>query len=164
MLAYGAYKLATLTQGALWATSTAVCLAVVFGPHKWFAGASHEGWDAVIYAATHRTAWSIGLGWLTFACATGRGGLINGLLSWKAFIPMSRLSFSAFMLQTVVLISRTMVARDRLIFSHAFMVSVRRILEVYDNHYELTPLTLFLNGDWTRASSRFDERCLVDSQ
>ncbi|OQR70011.1 nose resistant to fluoxetine protein 6-like [Tropilaelaps mercedesae] len=122
VLAYGAYKLTRAIQGALWATATTICLLVVFGPHKWFAGAPHEGWDAIIYAATHRTAWSMGLGWLTFACSTGRGGLVNGLLSWKAFIPMSRLSFSAFMLQTVVLISRTMVARDRLVFSHAFMI------------------------------------------
>ncbi|XP_022672835.1 nose resistant to fluoxetine protein 6-like isoform X2 [Varroa destructor] len=122
VLAYGAYKLTTAAQGTLWAASIAICLLVVFGPHKWFAGAPHEGWDATIYAATHRTAWSVGLGWLTFACATGRGGLLNGLLAWKALIPMSRLSFSAFMLQTVVLISRTMVARDRLVFSHEFMI------------------------------------------
>lgn len=87
-----------------------------------FAGAPHEGWDAIIYAATHRTAWSVGLAWLSYACATGRGGLINGLLAWKALIPMSRLSFSAFMLQTVVLLSRTMTARDRLIFSHEYLV------------------------------------------
>ncbi|XP_028969093.1 nose resistant to fluoxetine protein 6 [Galendromus occidentalis] len=122
VLAYGTYKLAVCTQGLLWILSGTIGLLVVFGPYKWFAGAPHEGWDAVIYAATHRTAWSIGLGWLSFACATGRGGLINGLLAWKALIPMSRLSFSAFMLQTVVLLTRTMTARDRLIFSHDYLL------------------------------------------
>lgn len=112
-----------LMQAAMWILSTVIAVVVIFGPYRWYTGAPYDSADAILYAATHRTAWALSLGWMTYACATGRGGLINRFLSWKAFIPLSRLSFAAFLMQTLVILSRTILTRERVHYSHTSMAS-----------------------------------------
>ncbi|KAK8787554.1 hypothetical protein V5799_022671 [Amblyomma americanum] len=109
-------------QAAMWVLSGVIAAVVIFGPFRWYKGAAYDTADALLYAATHRTAWSLSLAWMTFACATGRGGLVDRFLSWTAFVPLSRLSFSAFLMQTVVILSRTLVTRERIHYSHTSMV------------------------------------------
>ncbi|XP_064459149.1 nose resistant to fluoxetine protein 6-like [Ornithodoros turicata] len=122
VLIYGAAKINRPMQAALWALAAVIGFSVVFGPYKWYRGADYDTVDAVLYASTHRTAWAVSLGWVTFACATGRGGPINAFLSWQGFVPFSRLSFSAFLMQTVVILMRCLVTRERLHYSHTYMV------------------------------------------
>lgn len=57
----------------------------------------------ILYQASHRFIWSIGLGYIIFACLNSQGGIINKLLCWKIWIPFSRLSFSAYLLHFTVL-------------------------------------------------------------
>lgn len=122
VLAFGTAKINKLMQMALWALAAMIGFSVVFGPYKWYRGADYDTLDAVLYASTHRTAWALSLGWVTFACATGRGGPVNAFLSWQGFVPFSRLSFSAFLMQTVVILMRCLVTRERLHYSHYYMV------------------------------------------
>ncbi|KAM7304827.1 nose resistant to fluoxetine protein 6 [Ixodes scapularis] len=122
VLAFGAIKINWLMQAAMWILSTVIAVVVIFGPYRWYTGAPYDSADAILYAATHRTAWALSLGWMTYACATGRGGLINRFLSWKAFIPLSRLSFAAFLMQTLVILSRTILTRERVHYSHTSMI------------------------------------------
>ncbi|XP_037076969.1 nose resistant to fluoxetine protein 6-like [Pollicipes pollicipes] len=51
----------------------------------------------LVYAMLNRTAWSICLAWVVFACVTGYGGFVNTLLSWKAFIPLSKLTYTSYL-------------------------------------------------------------------
>ncbi|CAN7993158.1 unnamed protein product, partial [Ixodes hexagonus] len=123
VLAFGAIKINRLMQAAMWVLSAVIATVVIFGPYRWYTGAPYGTADAILYAATHRTAWALSLGWMTYACATGRGGLINRFLGWKAFIPLSRLSFAAFLMQTIVILSRTILTRERIHYSHTSMAS-----------------------------------------
>ena len=50
-----------------------------------------------------RFAWGVGLAFVTVACHNGYGGVINTFLSMKFWIPLSRLTFSAYLVHPIVL-------------------------------------------------------------
>nr|XP_039271216.1 nose resistant to fluoxetine protein 6-like [Styela clava] len=58
---------------------------------------------ASFYNAVFRPIWAFGLSWLTIACVSGYGGPINSFLSWKFFIPLSRLTFCAYLIHPIVI-------------------------------------------------------------
>ncbi|XP_059352860.1 nose resistant to fluoxetine protein 6-like isoform X2 [Daphnia carinata] len=51
----------------------------------------------VSYGALHRFAWATSVAWIVFACIHGYGGLVNRFLSWKAFIPLARLTYVVYL-------------------------------------------------------------------
>ena len=76
-----------------WCLSLLMLFLALFGSHGWTIGKQSHAVINALHSATHRTVWSAGLAWITYACATGNGGWINTFLSWKGFVPMSRLTF-----------------------------------------------------------------------
>ena len=50
-----------------------------------------------------RFAWGVGLAFVVFACHNGYGGVINTFLSMKFWIPLSRLTFTAYLVHPIVL-------------------------------------------------------------
>ncbi|XP_026467407.1 O-acyltransferase like protein-like [Ctenocephalides felis] len=57
---------------------------------------------SALYAGLHRFAWCVGTGWLIIACATGHGGFLNKLLSWRALVPLSRLTYCAYLMNGLI--------------------------------------------------------------
>ena len=57
----------------------------------------------ILYQSTSRIIWSIGLSYIIYACATSNGGLINKLLSLNLWIPLSRLTFSAYLIHSTLI-------------------------------------------------------------
>ncbi|XP_003424053.1 nose resistant to fluoxetine protein 6-like isoform X2 [Nasonia vitripennis] len=53
---------------------------------------------SAFYVAFSRTVWAIGLAWLLVACCTKHGGIVNKILCFKAWIPLSRLTYCAYLL------------------------------------------------------------------
>uniref|UniRef100_A0A915PH94 Acyltransferase 3 domain-containing protein n=1 Tax=Setaria digitata TaxID=48799 RepID=A0A915PH94_9BILA len=51
----------------------------------------------LIYGALHRTAFAIAVAWLIYACHCGYGGLVNTVLSFKLFLPLSMLCYSVYL-------------------------------------------------------------------
>ncbi|XP_053208428.1 nose resistant to fluoxetine protein 6-like isoform X2 [Panonychus citri] len=80
--------------------------------------------DAVagLYSATSRTLWSVGLAWIVYACVNGHGGIINSILSWKPFIPLSRLTYSAYLIHPVVIACFYGTRETTFHFSHYLMI------------------------------------------
>lgn len=64
-----------------------------------------QGWNwpiyNVIYGSMHRILWSFSIAWIIYACYFGFGGIINDILSWSIFTPISALSHSAYLLHMV---------------------------------------------------------------
>ncbi|XP_036140702.1 nose resistant to fluoxetine protein 6 isoform X3 [Monomorium pharaonis] len=56
-----------------------------------------------IYIAFHKILWAIGIAWIVIACSTKHGGIINKFLSLKIWIPFSRLTYCAYLLNPVVI-------------------------------------------------------------
>ncbi|KAM7282429.1 nose resistant to fluoxetine protein 6 [Ixodes scapularis] len=60
------------------------------------------GW-AVVYGALSRTLWAAGLSWIVIASVAGYGGVVTKLLSFGALMPLSRLTYSAYIIHPVVM-------------------------------------------------------------
>ncbi|XP_029050764.2 nose resistant to fluoxetine protein 6-like [Osmia bicornis bicornis] len=63
---------------------------------------------SVLYETFSRFAWSLGIAWLVIACATNNGGIINQFLSLKYWIPFSRVTLCAYLLNPILIQSMGM--------------------------------------------------------
>ncbi|XP_067126507.1 nose resistant to fluoxetine protein 6-like [Centruroides vittatus] len=91
-----------IIQIALWLSSIAIAMSIVYSTAPWNGGYGYSVEVATIYSAFSKTAWSLSVAWLIYACITGHAGFINTILSWKAWIPFSRLSFTVYLIHPLV--------------------------------------------------------------
>merc|ERR1712172_338290 len=59
--------------------------------------------ERALYGGLHRLAWALALAWVILACVKGRGGPVNSILSWSAWIPLARMSFSIYLVHMTVM-------------------------------------------------------------
>ena len=57
-----------------------------------------------IYQASCKLAWSLCLSFMIYSCVTGNGGIINDFLSMKIWVPLSRLTYGAFLTHVIILV------------------------------------------------------------
>nr|KAG5687119.1 hypothetical protein BaRGS_022744 [Batillaria attramentaria] len=55
------------------------------------------------YESFGRPCWAMCVGWIIYACYNNRGGFINSILSWEGFLPLSRLTYAAYLIHPVVM-------------------------------------------------------------
>ncbi|GAB6033680.1 hypothetical protein CHUAL_013737 [Chamberlinius hualienensis] len=96
-------KINLLLVWILWLISAAIDLALVYGMQPYMAGKVMEDNMQVVFGSLSRPAWGFTIGWIIFSCATGYGGLINKILSWKAFIPISRLAYTIYIVHFTII-------------------------------------------------------------
>lgn len=72
---------------------------------------------SAVYVAIHRTIWSSLVAWLVFACSTGRAKLLASFLSNAIFLPISRLSYSIYLVHLPVIMFRAVNLRHTLEWS-----------------------------------------------
>ncbi|CAG2200088.1 unnamed protein product [Mytilus edulis] len=87
----------------LWAVFTAIASAALYGVYRDYNGHPFSTDLAATFNTLHRTAWSLGVCWVIFACATGNGGIVNTILSWKAFVPLGKLTYCAYLVHPIVI-------------------------------------------------------------
>ncbi|RUS81884.1 hypothetical protein EGW08_010354 [Elysia chlorotica] len=58
---------------------------------------------AAIYNSLKDAGFSLAVSWVIFACVTGHGGVVNTILSWKAFIMVSRVTYCLYLVHIPVL-------------------------------------------------------------
>ncbi|XP_063992303.1 nose resistant to fluoxetine protein 6-like [Diachasmimorpha longicaudata] len=108
-------------------------IGIFYGPRK-----DYGPLDAAIYSALHRALWSFGTGWVLVACITDNSGPIRNFLKWRAFVPLSRLTYSAYLVNGLVELygvstTRTPQHLDNLslvakVFSHLMLTFIGAIL------------------------------------
>lgn len=86
-----------------WILSMASGLAVIYLMWPANQGILPTNAEAATYSALARTVWGICLAWLVFACQYGYAGFINSILSWSFWIPLSRLTYPAYLVHPVVM-------------------------------------------------------------
>ncbi|KAF7635172.1 Acyl_transf_3 domain-containing protein [Meloidogyne graminicola] len=83
-----------------WLLAIFGCLWSIFGLYP-----ALQGWNWVFYnlfyGAVSRTIFAIALGWVIYACHTGIGGPLNYMLSLGLFLPLSNLSYSAYLFHMI---------------------------------------------------------------
>ncbi|XP_057290815.1 O-acyltransferase like protein-like [Hydractinia symbiolongicarpus] len=86
-----------------WFLAVGTGIACVYGPFT----ATQEAWNQatnITYGVMFRFVWALALAWVVYACHNGYGGLVNDFLSWKAFIPLSRLTYSTYLTHAMVIL------------------------------------------------------------
>ncbi|KAI1303723.1 Nose resistant to fluoxetine protein 6 [Halotydeus destructor] len=111
-------------QAVAWVISFLTMALVNAGPLEAFRSNLPSLVNSSLYYAFARTAWAWAIGWIVFACATGRGGPINQLLSWSAFGPLSALSYLAYLTHPLLMLYHTGRVRERIYFGHYEMWSI----------------------------------------
>ncbi len=99
----------------LWLASLGIMLAVIFGPYDYARTGVVESQEfAGFYAGLFRSAWAVGVAGTILLCAHGCGGIINTFLSWRMWVPLSRLTYVTYLIHEFVL---------------GYMYSSRRLVE-----------------------------------
>lgn len=80
---------------------------------------------AALYSALSRPAWAVGLAWITFVSLSGFGGIVHNFLSSKIFIPLSRLTYGAYLIHPIVMATFYGSREHAYDFSHYLMVWLR---------------------------------------
>ncbi|CAI9714919.1 Hypothetical predicted protein [Octopus vulgaris] len=87
----------------IWLMATSNAITVLYGLYNIYNGDGVTEGTISLYTAVHRNVWAVSVGWVIYACCTGYGGFVNTILSWKAFIPLSRLTYCAYLVHPVVI-------------------------------------------------------------
>ncbi|XP_078335726.1 O-acyltransferase like protein-like isoform X2 [Crassostrea virginica] len=89
-----------------WLVSLGMMITVVYSPFtkNREGGYSWSPLQAEVYEAMTHVVWSLSLSWLIFACAKGHGGAVNWVLSWRGFLPLSRLSYVVYLIHPVIMV------------------------------------------------------------
>jgi peptidoglycan/LPS O-acetylase OafA/YrhL len=58
----------------------------------------------IIYQSLSHQFWALAIGWLIFSCYTHHDGLINKILSWPFWSILARLSYSAYLIHTIIIL------------------------------------------------------------
>ena len=89
----------------IWSIAFAVGALVIYGlvPYQLEMGAGSSTAERSFYNGFHRLAWALCLSWVILACVKGAGGPVNSLLSWKAWVPLARMSYCIYLVHMTVL-------------------------------------------------------------
>lgn len=61
---------------------------------------------STLYNTLARSAWAVGVAWVLYMCETGRGGPINKLLAWRTLVPLSRLTYCAYLIHMPIILGK----------------------------------------------------------
>ncbi|GBM99423.1 Nose resistant to fluoxetine protein 6 [Araneus ventricosus] len=112
-----AAKLNLITLSVGWMIASSITLACLFGLY-------HQELTLVassFYNALNHLGFALGLAWMIFVCLIGQAGVVNGILSWKAWIPLSRLTYCAYLIHPIVIFTYYNSLRRLVEFSHINM-------------------------------------------
>lgn len=88
-----------------WCTAIILGMSVTYG--TWgsveIGGHVFSTVENVIYGSFSRLTWALAVAWVVYACHFGLGGFVNHILAWPAFIPLSRLTYGAYLIHPMVL-------------------------------------------------------------
>ncbi|XP_068725527.1 nose resistant to fluoxetine protein 6-like [Montipora capricornis] len=88
-----------------WIVATALGVTVVYGIYNSTkkGGTPFNKAENITYGTFSRFTWGVALAWVIYACNKGYGSLVNKFLSASYWIPLSRLTYSAYLLHPMVL-------------------------------------------------------------
>jgi len=89
-----------------WCIAIILALSTLYGGYKVFRKNNPEPFsrsENITYGTFSRCTWSLALAWVIFACHRGLGGLVNKILSAGFWIPLSRLTYCAYLVHIIVI-------------------------------------------------------------
>lgn len=105
-----------------WTLSTSAVLCMLFITWQWNQGYPPSLLFGAVYAAVFRALWAISMAWVVIACHCGRGGFMASILGWSPFIPMSRVSYTAYLIHPGLMYVFVASTRNLFMFSHFLVI------------------------------------------
>ncbi|XP_060075442.1 nose resistant to fluoxetine protein 6-like [Ylistrum balloti] len=102
----GKYRINRAVNLMCWVIAAALACFCLYGVYEENRGTKELSTEVrSLYNTLHRSIWGACVCWVIFSCANGYGGFVNQLLSWKAFLPLGRLTYCAYLVHPIVLYS-----------------------------------------------------------
>ncbi|KFD61433.1 hypothetical protein M514_05993 [Trichuris suis] len=96
-------KMSRLSVVLGWLTCTGAAMGLLFGLQEYSRLYEIDYVGMLVYAGFSRTIWAIVLAWISLACTSGYGGPVNDFLSWKVWIPLSRLTYCLYLVHPILI-------------------------------------------------------------
>ena len=106
----------------MWIMAATCCLIIIFGQYKTWHGHPFTKSENVMYFMFARTGYCIGIALMIYACHNGFGGVINKFLSWSFWVPLSHLTFMAYLFHPLVIVLMYRTMRFRFIYTDWMLV------------------------------------------
>ena len=82
----------------MWILAGVLCITPVYGLYRDFNGHELSDFENIIYYMFSATGYCLGLSCVIYACHNNYGFIINTILSWKLWVPLSRLTFAVYLI------------------------------------------------------------------
>ncbi|CAK5090992.1 unnamed protein product [Meloidogyne enterolobii] len=105
-----------------WSISAILGFYSIFGLYEYTRTGDISLWYSLTYAAIGRLSFAIALGWIAFACETNHGQTMNAILGHKMFIPLSKITFCAYLLHPILLQLYYFSRPSAFHFTHSFQL------------------------------------------
>ncbi|XP_064649525.1 nose resistant to fluoxetine protein 6-like isoform X2 [Lineus longissimus] len=87
-----------------WLCAALICISVLYGCYGYVHDQEKMSIDlSAFYNSVSRFAWSVGLMIVVVACVHGHGGPVDAFLSWSGWVPLSRLTYCAYLVHPVII-------------------------------------------------------------
>ncbi|XP_066999715.2 nose resistant to fluoxetine protein 6 [Anabrus simplex] len=102
-----------------WLVSTAISLTIIYAIHLYYKkDHPYNPLEAAFFGGLHPIAWGAVIAWIIFACETGYAGPVKTILSWPWFQPLSKLSYSAYLVHFMVFYHDLAITRTPSHYDH----------------------------------------------
>ena len=138
-------KVSFLLNITLWICSIVVQFLLVFGT-----------WDGTlnvpqtaIYVSVGHAAWGLSLMWMVMSCYWGLAQPVNKLLSYRAFLPLSRLTYCTYLLHPMIMVITSFRMEAPFHLQHVLIVSIcmiNYVMQCFNPHLHIFQLTAFLGN------------------
>jgi hypothetical protein len=116
------FKVVGIKLWAIWSFAAFLGVYSVFGLwHYTKTGEITKTWH-LLYTVFGRLSFSLFLGWTIFACQTGHADKINRILGHKFFVPLSKMTFCAYLIHPILLQLYYLSRNTAFHFTHAWLM------------------------------------------
>ena len=71
-----------------------------------------------LYNGFGKISWGLSVAWVILACTKGKGGLVDSILSWSAWVPLARVQYCVYLLHRTIIYIMNSWAEDTIRYSH----------------------------------------------
>ena len=108
-------------HGALWVAAGIFCSLIAYGQYQTWNDDPFNKAENVLFFMFNRTIWSTGLAIMIYLCHNKFGCVINTFLSWSVWVPLSRLTFMAYLSHPIVLTVMYSTMRSQFLYTHYYL-------------------------------------------
>ncbi|XP_012548006.1 nose resistant to fluoxetine protein 6 [Bombyx mori] len=82
-----------------WPSALAIIACLIFSMVDGY----FDVWPTAFYISIGHTAWGVAIAWVAVSCCSGYGGLVNSALSYRGLLPLSRLTYCAYLVHPTIM-------------------------------------------------------------